>query len=53
MQPRAAAIGILVEHKNVKIAAVAKSMYERIANRIEREKERKQRQDEGREQRFE
>ena len=53
MQPRAAAIGVLVEHKNVQIAAAAKSISEKLADRIEREKEREQREDKGREQRFE
>lgn len=53
MQPRAAAIGVLVEHKNVQIAAAAKSISEKIADRIEREKEHEQREDKGREQRFE
>ena len=53
MQPRAAAIGVLVEHKNVQIAAAAKSISEKLANRIEREKEREQREHKGREQRFE
>ncbi|WP_092797270.1 MULTISPECIES: hypothetical protein [unclassified Janthinobacterium] len=53
MEPRAAAIGMLVEHKNVKIAAAAKSISEKLANRIEREKEREQREHKEREQRFE
>lgn len=53
MQSRATAFGMLVEHKNVKIAAAAKTMSEKLANRIKREKEREQREDEAREQRFE
>ena len=53
MQTRAAAIGVLVKHTNVKIAAAAKSMSEKLADQIEREKEREQREDKGREQRFE
>ena len=53
MQSRAAALGVLVDHKNVMIAVAAKSMSEKLANLIERQKERERREDEGREQRFE
>lgn len=53
MQPRAAALGMLVEHKNMKLAAAAKSMSKKLENRIKYEKEREQRADEAREQRFE
>jgi len=53
MQPRAAAIAVLVTHKNAAISAAAKAISEKIANRIEREKLREQEEDERREQRFE
>lgn len=53
MQSRATALGVLVKNKNVKVAAAAKSMSEKLANLVERQKARERREDEWREQRFE
>ncbi|WP_047882460.1 hypothetical protein [Pseudomonas sp. ARP3] len=53
MQPRADAIGELVEHKCVGIAVAAKSVSAKLAKWIEREKVRELRRDGDREQRFE
>lgn len=53
MQPRADAIGRLVEHDSADIAAAAKSVYAKLVKLIEREKADEQREDEEREQRFE
>lgn len=53
MQPRADAIGKLVEHESAEIAAAARLVSEKLAKWIEREKVREQREDEESEQRFE
>lgn len=53
MQLRADAIGGLVEHESVEIAVAAKSVSAKLAQWIEHEKVREQREDEEREQRFE
>lgn len=53
MQPRADAIGGLVEHERVEIAMAAKSINTKLVECIEREKVREQQRDEAREQRFE
>lgn len=53
MQPRADAISGLVEHERTEIAVAAKSISAKLVKWIEREKVREQREDEGREQRFE
>lgn len=53
MQPRADAIGVLLEHERTEIAVAAKSVSVKLINWIEKEKVREQREDEGREQRFE
>lgn len=53
MQPRAAAIGLLVNHENSAIGEAASAIYRKLATRIESEKLREQTEDEGREQRFE
>lgn len=53
MQPRANAIGELVEHESAEIAMAAKAVASRVAKWIEREKVDEQREDEEREQRFE
>ena len=53
MQPRADAIGELVEHECLEISQAAKSVSAKLAKLIESEREREQREDEEREQRFE
>lgn len=53
MQPRADAIGGLIEHESAKIAMAAKSVSAKLVKWIEREKVREKREDEEREQRFE
>jgi len=53
MQPRADAIGELVEHERPEISQAAKSVSAKLAKLIEYQKEREQREDEEREQRFE
>ncbi|WP_448649732.1 hypothetical protein ACSHWC_16300 [Pseudomonas fluorescens] len=53
MQPRADAIGQLVEHERAEIAVAAKLVSAKLVKWIEHEKVREQRADEGREQRFE
>lgn len=53
MQPRADAIGGLVEHERPEIAQAAKAVFARLAKSIEYQRAREQREDEEREQRFE
>jgi len=53
MQPRADAIGKLVQHESAEIAEVAKAVAAKLVMWIEHEKVIEQRQDEEREQRFE
>ncbi|MDK9556088.1 hypothetical protein QQF73_00525 [Marinobacter sp. M216] len=53
MQPRADAIGELVEHERPEISQAAKSVSSQLAKLIESVREREQRADEEREQRFE
>ncbi|WP_303293803.1 hypothetical protein [Marinobacter sp. ST-43] len=53
MQPRADAIGGLVEHERPEISQAAKSVSAKLSKWIESEREREQREDEEREQRFE
>ncbi|WMY76431.1 hypothetical protein RHD99_11110 [Buttiauxella selenatireducens] len=53
MQLRANAIGKLVKHKRADIAEVARAVYEKLIYCVELEKEREQREDEEREQRYE
>lgn len=53
MQPRADAIGGLVEHESAEIAVAAKSVSAKLVKWIEHEKVREQQKDEEREQRFE
>lgn len=53
MQSRADAIGGLVAHERVDISVAAKTISAELAKWIESEKAREQREDEGREQRFE
>ncbi|MBW1215738.1 hypothetical protein KYI92_18465 [Pantoea allii] len=53
MQPRVEAIGKLVTHEIVDISKSAKAVYEKLTRWVEKEKEREQREDSEREQRFE
>lgn len=53
MQLRADAIGMLSKHERPDIAKAARIVHEKIIHRIERQKEREQREDSEREQRFE
>lgn len=53
MQSRADAIGGLIAHERMDISVAAKAISVELAKRIESEKAREQREDEGREQRFE
>ena len=53
MQPRADAIGMLVEHASEEIAVAAKSVSAKLVTLIEYERVREQREDEEHEQRFE
>ena len=53
MQPRADAIGRLVDHERPEISQAAKSVSAKLAKLIESEREHEQREDEEREQRFE
>ncbi|CNI50768.1 hypothetical protein [Yersinia intermedia] len=53
MQPRVEAIGQLVKHERADISEAARTVYEKLIDSVEREKEREQREDEEREQRFE
>jgi hypothetical protein len=53
MQPRADAIAELTEHEREEIAEAAKSVLDRLAMEIERERVRDRQKDEEREQRFE
>lgn len=53
MQPRADAIGELVEHGRPDISQAAKSVSAKLTKLIEYERERERREDEEREQRFE
>lgn len=53
MQPRVEAIGKLVTHESADISNSAKAMYEKLTRWVENEKEREQREDSEREQRFE
>ncbi|MBX8570688.1 hypothetical protein K5D36_13430 [Pseudomonas cichorii] len=53
MQPRADAIGGLIEHKRAEISMAAKSVYAKLVEQIERRKVLEQREDGEREQRFE
>ncbi len=53
MQLRADAFGMLSKHERPDIAKAARIVHEKIIHRIERQKEREQREDSEREQRFE
>ncbi|EKN3437683.1 hypothetical protein OZ677_000500 [Yersinia enterocolitica] len=53
MQPRVEAIGQLVTHERADISKSARAVYEKLTNWVEKEKEREQREDSEREQRFE
>jgi hypothetical protein len=53
MQPRADAIAELTQHEREEIALAAKSVSDRLAMEIERERVRDRHRDEEREQRFE
>ena len=53
MQPRANAIAELIRHERAEIAKVARSVSDRLAMEIERERVRDKQRDEEREQRFE
>ncbi|HGH4748445.1 TPA: hypothetical protein ACJIXE_002311 [Serratia marcescens] len=53
MQPRVEAIGKLVTHESTDISKSAKAVYEKLTRWVENEKEREQREDSEREQRFE
>lgn len=53
MQPRADAIADLIQHEREEIAQAAKSVSDRLAMEIERERVRDRQRDEEREQRFE
>jgi hypothetical protein len=53
MQPRVEAISQLVTHERADISKSARAVYEKLTNWVEKEKEREQREDSEREQRFE